>query len=455
MLTYQDFLSASDRAKFIDAMITDYERGETYRIAKLADLYDKRRNKTINEAFKKLYTASGMAVQDYTATNTRIASNFFAQLNTQRCNYLLGNGVVFEKEGVKEKLGIQFDTDIRHAAYKALIHGVCYLFFNVDRLHLFDATEFIPLHDENTGEMRAGLRYWQLEKGRPTIAVLYEEDGYTQYRRESKSRAKFVVTQEKRAYKVDIAKAPIDEEGEVVGEENYGKLPIIPLYGSRTKQSTLVGLQQSIDSYDMIFSGFANTLEDCADIYWLLENYGGMSDAELTQFRDRIKLNHIAQVDTTSGGKVGAYTQDVPYEGRAAFLNLIRQEIYESFGALDVKSIAGGNKTATEINAAYQPLDDVADELEYEIIECVQRLLALIGEEDTPQFKRNRIANQMEQVEMVMQEAPYLDDETVLELLPNITPDMIEEILKRRDANTMAGLSGMEKVDEAMEETEE
>lgn len=432
MLTYQDFLHAGDRAKFIGALIDEYIKSEAYRIATLADLYDKRRNKTINEAYRKLYTPSGMAYEDFTATNTRIASNFFAQLNGQRCNYLLGNGVTFNDEGTKAKLGNDFDTDVKHAAYSALIHGVCYLFFNVDRLHLFRLTEFVPLIDEETSALRAGVRFWQLDKDKPMIAVLYEEDGYTRYRKGRKEKA-FAVAEEKRAYRLKTKKAPADETAEIVGEENYSALPIVPLYGSRLKQSTLVGMQQSIDSYDLIFSGFANTLEDCADVYWLLENYGGMTDADLTKFRDRIKLQHIAQVDTQSGGKVGAYTQEVPHEGRSAFLTMIRQEIYDSFGALDVKNIAAGSKTATEINAAYQQLDDAADELEFEIIECVRQILALIGVDDTPQFKRNRISNQMEQVEMLNIEAGMvaLDDETLLNKFPNFTPEEVQETLER------------------------
>ena len=116
------------------------------------------------------------------------------------------------------------------------------------------------------------------------------------------------------------------------------------------------------------------------------------------------------------------------------YLQQIRAGIYEDFGALDVTSISAGSKTATEINAAYQPLDENADDFEYQVIECVQQILALIGAEDTPIFKRNRISNQLEQVQMVMLEAPYLDDETLLSKLPNITPDEIEEILKRKDA---------------------
>ena len=60
-------------------------------------------------------------------------------------------------------------------------------------------------------------------------------------------------------------------------------------------------------------------------------------------------------------------------------------------------------------------------------------MLALIGVEDTPVFKRNRISNQKEQVEMVAVEAGMgvLDQETILNKLPNISPDEVAGILAR------------------------
>ena len=81
-------------------------------------------------------------------------------------------------------------------------------------------------------------------------------------------------------------------------------------------------------------------------------------------------------------------------------------------------------------------MDEEADAFEYQIIQFVQQILALQGIEAVPQFKRNRIANQTEQITNVIQEAEFLDDQTILELLPNITPDMIPEILARRDAES-------------------
>ena len=91
------------------------------------------------------------------------------------------------------------------------------------------------------------------------------------------------------------------------------------------------------------------------------------------------------------------------------------------------------NSTNDHLMAAYQPMDEEADDFEYQCIEFILQLLKIVGvEEHMPLFKRNQITNQKEQVDMFMQEAEYLDDETVLDKLPNITPDEVQEILKRK-----------------------
>ena len=433
MLTYQDFEKARASGgvpAFIGKLLGEHAGCDMVQTARTADEYDHQRNVTIREYAAIRYTAKGERYTDFTKQPSRIASNFFNILNTRRNTYSLGNGVTFTQDGVKEKLGTDFDGVLSRAGYLALIHGVSFVFWNFDRAHVFPLTEFAPLWDETTGALRAGVRYWRLDKDKPIQAVLYEEDGFTRFA--GKTAQKLEAQAEKRAYKQRERRAPADMRAEVVGEENYGALPIVPLWGSRLKQSTLVGNRQAIDSYDLVYSGFADDLRDCAQIYWLIENYGGMSVEDIQQFLDRMTLTHAASADTQNGGKITPYTQEVPYQSRAAYLNMMRASIYEAFGVMDAASIAAGNKTATEINAAYQAMDDKADDYEYQIAECVRQILALQGIDDYPQFKRNRISNQYEQVQMVMLEAEYLDEETVLNKLPNITPDEVEGIMQRK-----------------------
>lgn len=50
----------------------------------------------------------------------------------------------------------------------------------------------------------------------------------------------------------------------------------------------------------------------------------------------------------------------------------------------------------------------------------------------------------MEQTQMVLMAATYLDDETILNKLPWLTPEEVQEVLKRRDAENLDRFNGEE-----------
>lgn len=462
--TFQEFSRAADRGAYVLEAIKAHKASRDYRIALDADLYDRQMNKTIHEYVKTIYSLTGLKLVNFTASNQKIASNFFHRLNTQRCMYSLGAGVSFVDPGgsdatdggrdtTKEALGRYFDHDLQEAAYYALIHKVSFCFWNLDRMHVFPLTEFVPFWDENDGTLRAGARFWRLNSSCPMTVVLYEEDGYTKFVTDGSDDNRLEEVEPKRSYITNVESTPAGGDV-VVGEENYSSLPIVPLWGSKLHQSTLVGMRDSIDSYDLIKSGFANDLTDCAQIYWLIENAGGMTDDDVRQFLDRLLLNHAAVVDSDSGGKVSPYTQEVPYQARQVLLKELRSGIYEDFGALDVHAVAAG-ATNDHIDAGYQPMDEEAADFEYQVSECVMRILSLMGIEDSPVFKRTRISNQLEQVQMVSMESQWLDHETILRKLPNVTPDEVPGILDRVDAEDQDRMMGGTPVGVQEEEDEE
>lgn len=466
MYTYQDFKKETSITEGLVNAINQHLRSDVYLTAKSADEYDHQRNELILNYVKMIFTLTGTPVEDFTASNNKLCSNFFHRLNTQRCTYLLGNGVSFSDHNetitnengtettvdtTKKALGgSKFDTRLKKLGYYALIHGLTFGYWTVDKLHIFPVTQFVPLWDEETGALAAGIRFWRIDNNKPMIAVLYEEDGYTKYRSEAKVGMDFQEAEAKKPYKVIVSITQEDGE-EIVGEENYGSLPVIPMWGSDLHQSTLVGMKEKIDSFDLIRSGFANDLTDCAQVYWILENCGGMTDADLAKFRDRLKVTHIAVADTDNSSAT-AYTQEIPHAARSVYLAEIRSGIYEDFGGLDVHAVAAG-ATNDHIDAAYQPMDEEADDFEYQVAEFMEQLLKLVGIEDTPVFKRNRISNEKEQTEMVLSAADYLDDETILKKLPFITIDEVSAIISKK---TEEAASKFEQVEETpSEEAEE
>ena len=456
MKTYQDFQRAVEIGQtipFIRQAINEHRSSEMFRIALDADEYEAQRNVTIMRFTKMLYNMQGAKVQDFTSANNRLCNNYFHRLNTQRRTYSLGNGIFFTKgvkkmmvDGVEQDIdttknivGSDFDTAMDEAAYFALIHGVSFPFWNYDHLNVFKLTEFVPLWDEETGALKAGIRFWSLDwNHKPVTVVLYEEDGYTRFKTaENASGLELVVDEEKQSYMKTYAGNAVDGE-QIVGANNYSALPIVPLWGSKHHQSTLIGMRGKLDSYDLVASGFANDLQDCAEIYWIVENALGENDESLARFRDRMKLQHIAVIDGDNS-KVTPYTQEIPTAARTAFLTEIRNQIYEDFGGLDVHTVAAG-ATNDHIDAAYQPMDEEADDFEYQIIQCVRQILKLINVDDVPIFKRNRISNQKEQTEMVMMVADRLDDKTVLSKLPFISVDEIPKIMLNRDIESAGRL---------------
>ena len=435
MKTYQDFLEVAgksdrERMEFVLSAINNHKDSDLYKQAVIAKEYDAHRNVTIANFQKLLYTLNGKVIPDNYSPNYKLRSNFFANFITQETQYLLGNGVTLKKEENKAKLGAGFDTRLQEAAHDALVGGVSYGFWNLDHLEVFDVTEFVPLLDEENGTLRSGIRFWQVCTSKPLRATLFEPDGFTQYIR--RSGEEMMILEPKRGYVAVEATSEIDGT-EILAYQNYPGFPIIPMYGNRAKQSELVGQREAIDCYDLIKSGFANTVDDASVIYWTISNAGGMDEIDMARFKESMRRIGVGLVDD-DGAKAEAHTITIPVEAREALLSRISDDLYRDFQMLDVTKLQGGQKTATEINAAYQPMDNKVDQFEYFVIDFLQALFKIVGIEDEPSFTRSKVTNQLEQTQMVLLAANYLDDETILNKLPWLTQEEVAEILKRKAA---------------------
>lgn len=438
MKTYQDFLEVAeksdrDRMEFVLAAINDHKNSDLYQQAKIAREYDEHRNVTIITVQKLLYTLSGNAIPDNYSANYKLRSAFFPIFMRQETQYLLSNGVILKNAENKKRLGKKFDNQIQDLARSALVGGVAYGFWNLDHLEVFTALEFVPLLDEENGSLRAGIRFWQVAANKPLRATLYEPDGFTQFIRRSGKEMEILAP--KRGYISVEASSEVDGT-EILEYQNYPGFPIIPMYGNRARQSELVGQREAIDCYDLIKSGFADTVDDASIIYWTISNAGGMDEIDMARFKETMRRIGVGLVDD-DGAKAEAHTLTIPVEAREALLSRLSDDLYRDFQMLDTTKIQGGQKTATEITAAYQQMDNKVDEFEYCVGDFLYQLFALIGIDDEPTFTRSKIVNQLEQTQMVLLAAGYLDDETILSKLPWLTQEEIANILKRKSAEEL------------------
>ena len=440
MKTFQNLAALNDnegrRMKFVFDAIEEHKSSAAYKMASIAEKYYAKKNVTIMAFQKVLYNMHGQAVPDMWSANYKLRTHFFRRFVIQQVQYVLSNGVTFQEKDTKEKLGRKFDTQLQHAAKKAMVDSVSFLFWNLDHVEVFSFCDtakdpgFVPLYDEDTGALRAGVRYWHPDEN-TTRATLYEEGGYTEY---IKVKDKSSVKEEKRSYKKTTVSSKADGvSGEK--EENYTQFPIVPLYANDLHESELEGIRESIDCYDYIKSGLANDIDDTSGFYWALENSGGMDDVDLAKFVERMRTVRAATMD--DGVKATPNTLAIPTEAREKMLDILRKDLYEDFQVVNVTELSAGEKTATEIQAAYQPMDDKCGDFEYFLIDAIHDILTLAGMEDEPSFHYNRIVNQTEETNMVISAAAYLTEDMVVKKLPFLTPEEAQEIIDDKGNGTM------------------
>lgn len=424
------------RKKFVFEVIDDHKDSTAYKVASIAEKYYAKKNVTIMAFQKVLYNMHGQAVPDMWSANYKLRTHFFRRFVTQQVQYVLSNGVTFQEDTTKDKLGRKFDTQIQKAAKKAMIDSVSFLFWNNDHVEVFCFADtptdpgFAPLYDEDTGALMAGVRYWHPDD-KTTRATLYEVDGYTNYK---KVDDKISVIEEKRAYKKTTVSTKADGISRII-DENYSAFPIVPLYANDLHESELEGNRETIDCYDYIKSGLANDIDDTSGFYWALENSGGMDDVDLAKFRERMHTIKAATME--DGVKATPHTFEIPTIAREKMLDLLEKDLYKDFQIVNVEALSASAKTATEIRAAYQPMDDKCGDFEYFLIEAIQSILVLAGIEDEPTFHYNRIANQTEETNMIISAAAYLGDELTLKKLPFLTPEEIDDRIKEMGNETM------------------
>lgn len=433
MKTYQDLMaltSETDRQSFIKTLINEHKASALYKEAAVGYEYYRKRNVTITQFQKLLYTLSGETVPDTISANFKFANSFFPIFVKQEVSHLLGNGVTFEEDVTKDSLGgPQFDNQLFRAAIAALWGGVSFMFFNLDHVDVFKVTEFAPLYDEENGALRAGARFWQIDSKKPMRVTFYEEDGFTEYKYDGGTAT---ILQPKRAYMMSIKTS--EATGlEIYEGKNYPAFPIVPLWANEEKQNELIGIREKIDGYDLIQSGFANDLDEASHIYWIITNSGGMDDIDLKKFIERMKTVHAATVDDGDGSTATPHTIEVPYAARQAGLTELRDSLYRDAMALDTDKISAGNVTATAIEASYENLTLKTDAFEMCVTDAIKALLDLAGIDDNPTYKRSKIINMQEDTQMVLSAAQYLDDETILKHLPFLNPDEIDDIIARKD----------------------
>lgn len=466
--TYQDWAGTSRSPEDARAVVDRYKSSEFFLQAIDANRYFAGENPALDEKFLlKIETrevkdpqtgfVSRVARRKEVAGN-RVASGFLRRFIVQQNQFLLGNGVTLEDDAEKKRLGAGFDTFLQQCGEKALLHGVCYGYWNHDHLEVLPAAKdlysgCVGLLDEMTGEIGAAIQFWQLSSEKPLYMRIFESDGVSVYRFYEGT---YTEEQAKRAYMLTVQADAMGER--VVGGVNYDRLPVVPLYANDEKTSEFTpAIRAKIDMYDRITSDFGDNLDRANDVNWVLTNFGGSVDNALQVVQEIQELKIAMNVNNgVTSSNAQPHTIEVPYQARQAALALLEKALYSDAMALNMDELTGGSLTNVAIETAMTNLNLKCAHYEWQAFAFVQRVLSLLGiETEEIRFKRQQIVNRSEVVADIMTMRSDIDRETALKLNPYIDQEEIPGILKNLDAEEVSGLPTMEELENKIAEGEE
>lgn len=466
--TYQDWQTAKEDARrdLLLDIVTRYKASAEFRTALEANEYFRGNNTAVGgkvllkpvavESTNQNTGVKRKRTRLQEIVGNRVRSNFLFRFVTQQNQYLLGNGVTLDETAYKAALGMGFDKALEQAGERALLHGVCWMFWNLDHVEVLPAcvdalSGCVALLDERTGEPAMAVQFWQLSAKRPLYVRLFELDGVTEYR---KDKSGLIETAPKRPYRLTISR---DGAGDTItGAENYARLPVVPFYASAEKASELTpAIKSKIDLYDRILSDFGDNLDKANDVYWVLNNFGG-SMADIAEMIEQIeKIRAVVNLSDGTGAASTATPQafEVPHEARRAALELLEKALYADYMALNMDELTGGSLTNVAIQAATTALNLKCDRYEWQAFTAVQRLLELIGvKTEKIRFTRQAITNRSEVVQDIVAMRQDINHETALKLNPYIMPEEIEGIMRDIAAEQLTGAPSMAELERMLRE---
>lgn len=444
--TYNDLQKITgerEKMQFIYAVISEHESSQIYRNGAVSGLFYRGSDPDLEAIKKVVYDREGNAHIDTVSPNHKLTSNLYHLFINQLVSYELGNGVSFNNPEIKKALGgAEFDYILQQILIYAANDGEAYGLVTDDGIIPLccackvngDEPLFIPLKDEDDGEVKSGIRYWRLAEDKPLRVTLYEADGWTEYKEAEDGNLQ--IYREKMPYRVRRISNKIEGEIGIVSQKS-GDFPIV-FMKFINNQSSIVGNRAKLFAYDVVLSGMVNCV-DMNTVYWTLRNAEGMSPQDdLNLVADMIYRRIIHTPEDVEVKKEEISTN---HKAFSDVLGVLRQQLFTDFQAVDTESVSSRNVTTVEIKAAYENLNLKCDEIERYIASFIRGCLKVKGfDQNEPfHFKRPNNINELEYVTKIAGISAQIGDETALKLICEALGliDEYEKILEKKEAQDM------------------
>lgn len=421
------------------------------------------------------YNSDGELVEDTTRSNIKISHAFFTELVDQEIQFLLSKFSIEAKketdkildEELKDRFDDDFKAELGDSSEGAVIKGWNYMYGylaedNKTRYKNADSLGVIEVRANETDDNTEHVIYYYVdridEKRNPITKIeVWDKDFRYFYIKVGATGAiekdpnELINPRPHKVYK---------QNNELVfkpSEPGYGAIPFFRLNNNKKSTSGLKPIKKIIDDYDLMNCGLSNNLQDVADALYVVKGFKGDN---LDQLRQNIKTKKMIGVGENGG--VDIKTIDIPYEARKTKMELDEKNIYKFGMGFNASQTGDGNITNIVIKSRYTLLELKCNKLEKYLRSflkpMIQIALSEINEEhntdytmkdvkiclereiptnelDNANIEKIKAETKQIEINIILDAASKLNDETIVQELCNILDIDYEEIKDKVEIN--------------------
>ena len=230
---------------------------------------------------------------------------------------------------------------------------------------------------------------------------------------------------------------------------DFGEVPFIEFSNNDLKTSDLDNVKALIDTYDKVFSGFVNDIEDIQEVIFVLTNYGG---TDLDEFLGNLKRYKSIDMQNSGGDDksgLSTITIDIPVEARNKLLEMTEKKIYVQGQGVDPNPEKFGNASGVALKYLYTLLELKSGLMETEFRLAFGKLLRMVckhlgykPKSIIQTWTRNMIQNDVELAEIGAKSVGNISDKTIIKNHPWVedAETELKQIKEERQKQVEQGL---------------
>ena len=436
------------------------------------------------------YNSENELIEDTTRSNIKISHAFFTELVDQEVQFLLSKFEIKAKkeadkildEELKDRFDDNFKVELSDNAEGAVIKGWNYMYGylaedNKTRYKYADSLGVIEVREDEAKDQTEHIIYYYIdrldEKLNPIMKIEVWDADYRYFYIKVGTTGKIKLDENEkinpRPHKVYVKDESLVYKP---SEPGYGKIPFFRLDNNKKRTSGLKPIKKLIDDYDLMNCGLSNNLQDVADALYVVKGFKG-NDLDVLQ--QNIKTKKMIGVDANGG--VDIETIDIPYEARKTKMELDEKNIYKYGMGFNASQAGDGNITNIVIKSRYTllelkcnklgkylksflaPMIQIAlDEINVQydtnytlkdVDICLDREIPT-NEEDNVNIEKTKAEIKQIEVNIILDAASKLDDETIIKSLCDVLDIDYEEIKDKIEINKI----DLEQASKALEENQ-